>query len=508
MGSPEDSSTDNPRALQAAFMDLQQRYDQLRESRDLLSHLLDQSPAVVSLKEPGVEGRYLYLNAYWGTAFGVNVADALGKTDRDLWPPAIAAQLERIDAPVIETGRAADGVITIERADGTHHWLSWRFPVRRANGQDLLGGFAIERASTVEPLEHRVVCQARPGFMGVVYGEEEQIVEANDVFLDMLGYTREDLDSGRVNLDAITAPSSGRACEEARRQIDATGQVSLKEVELLRKDGAVVPAGLGGAVLERSPHFTWVMYILDMAEQRRLERRLRRDEAWERLGLMAAGLAHDFNNLLVVIIGNASMAASDISVSPKIRAYLQEVLSAAEQAATLVRQMLIFSGKSRITASRVPVGEIIRHLATDSVPQGVELVLDIPADLPAVTGDASQLGEALRNLVVNAIEAVGERGAVRIAGNVRRLDRPVTYPDTEIAAGDYVSLTVEDTGPGIDERLQTRIFDPFFSTKFTGRGLGLAAVHGIVRRHGGAVHVESAPGRGSRFEVLLKVAPG
>ena len=183
-------------------------------------------------------------------------------------------------------------------------------------------------------------------------------------------------------------------------------------MELLRKDGTSLPAGIGGAALDRSPRFTWVMYVLDMAEQRRVERRLRRDEAWERLGLMAAGLAHDFNNLLVVIIGNASMAASELSVSPKMRNYLQEVLSAAEQAATLVRQMLIFSGKSRITASRVrPSATSSGTWPSKGVPQGVSLVLEIKEDLPAVTGDAAQLGEALRNLVVNAIEAVGPRAA-------------------------------------------------------------------------------------------------
>lgn len=501
---PKDRSIQD---LHAHFADLQQRYDQLRRAHDLLYALLDQSPAAVSLKEPGPQGRYVYLNAQWERAFGVAVAEALGKTDRDLWNPAIAEQLEKLDVPVLETGRPADGVISMNQPDGTHDWLSWRFPVRCPSGRNLLGGFSVERSSTVEPLEHRLVCKARPGLMGVVYGEEDRIVEANEVFLNMLGYTREDLAAGRVSLDAITAPISAHTCEEARREIDAHNSVSLKEVELLRKDGSVISAGIGGSVLDRTPRFAWVMYALDMAEQRRAERLLRREEVWERLGLMAAGLAHDFNNLLVVIIGNASMAASDLSASPKIRDYLQEVLSAAEQAAVLIRQMLVYSGKARITQARVPIGEIIRNLATQKVPPGVQLVLEVPEDLPPVSGDASQLGDALRNLLENALEAVGERGLVRVSAAACRIDQPIAYHDGEIPAGEYVCLTVEDTGPGIEEHLQTRLFDPFFTTKFHGRGLGLAAAYGIVRRHGGGIHIESAPGKGTRFEVLLKVAP-
>ncbi len=494
------------RALRDALADLQNRYDQLNQRSDSIFALLDHGPAALYLKEPGPGGRFLYLNKSCETAFAIQSANALGKTDSELWPPDIAPQFERLDAAVLETGRTSDGVIVLEREDGTHLWLSWRFPVRSASGQLLIGGYSVERSSASESLEHHVVCQARPPLMGGIYGEEERIVDANDVFLSMLGFTRDELAAGKLSLDSITAPASSLTCEAIRCGIGNSGAIGLREVDLLRKDGTNIPVGIGGAALGRDPRFTWVMYVVDMAEQRRAERRMGRDEAWERLGLMAAGLAHDFNNLLAVIIGNASMAASEPSLSEKARTYLRETLSAAEQAASLVRQMLIYSGKSRIAASRVPIGDIVREMAYESVPQRVSLALDIQEDLPAVTGDAPQLSEALRNLVVNAVEAVGESGAVRICARACRLERPDTYPDTVVAPGNYVCLSVEDTGPGIDEKKQARIFDPFFTTKFHGRGLGLAAAYGIVRRHGGGIHIESAPGKGTRFDVLLKAA--
>ncbi|HWQ55442.1 MAG TPA: ATP-binding protein [Bryobacteraceae bacterium] len=510
MTAPDEGSPDELHRLRSELAEWRERSRELQERNELLEALFHQSPAAFSLKEAGGQGRYLLVNERWEQAFGRSASDAVGKSDRELWPPETAAELERIDAPVLETGHPAEGVIALPRDNGVRQWLSWRFPVRNSSGT-YLGGYSVD-VSRFSPgqntLEHRLVCQANSRLMGVLYGEEDVIIEANDVFLEMLGYTREELTGGRMTLDDISSAPSSHVCRQIRRELETANTFSLKEVEFVRKDGTIVPAGVGGAVLDRSPRMSWIMYVVDMAEQRRVERRERRDEAWERLGLTAAGLAHDFNNLLVVIIGNTSMAASDPSISGKSRAYLEEVLSAAQQAAALVRQVLVYSGKARITPARVRLNEILRELvAAEPVPAGVQVEVEIADNLPAITGDPSQLWEAFRNLVVNAIEAVDRRGAVRITAKLSHLAQPVAYPDTEIAAGDYACVSIQDTGPGIDEKLQSRIFDPFFTTKFQGRGLGLAAAYGIVRRHGGGIHVESRPGEGSRFDVLLPAAP-
>ena len=474
---------------------------------------LDRCPAAVSVKEGREQGRYLYVNAAWERAFGRRAADAVGRTDRELWPEESAAALERADEAVRESGRPAEGLITLPGDPGLKQWISWRFPFPDHSGRLLLGGLSVEAGElsvpphAEKPLEHRLVCESRSNLMGVIYGEDESILEANDVFLEMFGFSREDLAARRLSLAGMAAPSAAQCCQECLRELESTGLLRLREVDLVRADGAVLPVAIGGAVLDRNPRLSWVLYVLDVAEQRRAERRLRRDEAWERLGLMAAGLAHDFNNLLVVIIGNASMASSDPSLSHKAQAHVREVLQAAELAATLVRQMLVYSGKARITPARVMLHEVVRQVvAAETVPAGVVVEMDISEGLPAVSGDPAQLWDAVRSLVVNAIEAAGPGGAVRVSVNRCRLDEPAAYPDTEIGPGDYVCASVSDTGSGIDEQMQTRIFDPFFTTKFHGRGLGLAAAYGIVRRHGGGIHVESAPGRGSRFQILVPAA--
>jgi PAS domain S-box-containing protein len=496
---------------------LRRELSELRAWRALIEPLLDQCPAAFSLKEAAEQGRYVYLNPHWENAFGRRSEGVIGRTDRELWPAEVAGQLESIDRSVLENGRPFEGVIAVpSREDGPRQWLSWRFPVGGGDGHRYLGGCSVDVTALHAPapaagtLEHRLLCESSSGLLGVIFGEGDRIVDANDPFLAMLRYTRDDLARGGMTLLSITSPDTSHVCEEIKRELDATGTFSLKETELVRKDGTIMAAGVGGAVLETTPPRTWVAYILDMADQRRIERRLRREEAWERLGLFAAGLAHDFNNLLVVIIGNTSMAAADHSVSGKVGAHLKEVLAAAEQAATLVRQILVYSGRTRLTPTHVNLGGAMREvLAAERVPVGVHVEVGIPDDLPPVSGDLAQLREAVRSLVVNAIEAVARGGGeVRIWVRACELEHPVVYPDTELAPGEYVCTSVEDTGEGMSERLQSRIFDPFFTTKFQGRGLGLAAAYGIARRHGGGIHVESAPGKGSRFEMLLPVASG
>ncbi len=210
-------------------------------------------------------------------------------------------------------------------------------------------------------------------------------------------------------------------------------------------------------------------------------------------------------------MGNASlslMAAGDASPAGT---YLREIESAAVLAADLARQMLAYSGKGRFVVSLVDVSEIVRemgHLVGVSVPRSVLLDWQLAGDLPAVEVDATQLRQVVMNLILNASEAIGDRdGSIRVSTSVVHAGSAYfasTYmAPADLPEGDYICLDVSDTGAGMDEETMTRMFDPFFSTKFAGRGLGMAAVLGIVRGHKGAIRVESAEGRGTTVRVLL-----
>jgi CheY-like chemotaxis protein len=233
-------------------------------------------------------------------------------------------------------------------------------------------------------------------------------------------------------------------------------------------------------------------------ERRQLEEQLRQAQKLESLGLLAGGVAHDFNNLLTGILGNASLVLEILSPPEPERSMLEDVVRASERAAELTRQLLAYAGKGKFVVHPVHMSEIVREisqLVRSSIPRQVELRMDLPAELPLVEADPSQMQQLVMNLVINAAEAIGDRvGLVEVTTSVLR---PAD------GKGVLVCLRVHDTGCGMDESTKSQIFDPFYTTKFTGRGLGLAAVQGIVRSHNGSIEVKSRPGQGSTFEVLL-----
>jgi len=249
-------------------------------------------------------------------------------------------------------------------------------------------------------------------------------------------------------------------------------------------------------------------------ERRNLEEQLRHAQKLESLGLLAGGVAHDFNNLLTGILGNASLVLDIIDADPSVRAMLQDIIRASERAADLTRQLLAYAGKGKFVIEPVNVSSLVRdisELIRSSVPRTVDLSLQLTEDLPPVEGDASQIQQLVMNLVLNAVEATGERpGVVRVRTGISevRPGGPAGHLRPEAPTpGTYTRIEVSDDGCGMNETVMSQIFDPFFTTKFTGRGLGLAAALGIVRGHRGAIGVDSAEGLGSTFTVLLPAMP-
>lgn len=253
-------------------------------------------------------------------------------------------------------------------------------------------------------------------------------------------------------------------------------------------------------------------------ERMALERKLLEAQRLESLGVMAAGIAHDFNNILTTIIGNADLALLNPALDRPTRRSLQAVLDGAHRAAELTRQILAYAGKGQMqlqpTDLSLTVAGLAEQLRGTAGPQS-RLTISAGAGLPPVAADGAQLRQVLLNLVANAgeaIEAAQRAGAVDVRTGVEQLDRAALdglIHGAELPAGTYVRLTVEDDGCGMDAATAARSFDPFFSTRFLGRGLGLAAVQGIVRAHNGAMGVVSTPGAGTSFSIWLPaLAPG
>jgi signal transduction histidine kinase len=262
----------------------------------------------------------------------------------------------------------------------------------------------------------------------------------------------------------------------------------------------------------------WVGLLIermrDDEQRRRLEARFREAQKLESLGLLAGGVAHDFNNLLMIILGHASLALRDLPVTSPARDAVEQVALAAKRSAELTRQMLAFAGREPRRDSILSLAQAASEtlkLLGGTVPDGVRLQSEIE-EIPAVYADPAQIRRVLMNLVTNAAEAIGDRvGTVVVRTGIEEAGpsglRGIVGTE-DAAPGRYAFVEVEDDGCGIGPGTLARIFDPFFSTKFTGRGLGLATTLGIVRSHRGAIRVTSDPGRRTTFRVLLPISQG
>jgi signal transduction histidine kinase/ActR/RegA family two-component response regulator len=248
-------------------------------------------------------------------------------------------------------------------------------------------------------------------------------------------------------------------------------------------------------------------------ERLALERKLLEAQKLESLGVLAGGIAHDFNNLLAAILGNAELALLDLPENSPAHASISQIEMAARRAAGLTQQMLAYSGRGHFVVDRHDLNAIISETAEllrTTLPQQIELQLALAPQPPTILADATQIRQALMNLVANAAEAIGEHtGTITLSTRAWYIDQAYigrAKLTSELVEGAYVELEIADTGHGMDTATQAKIFEPFFTTKFTGRGLGLAAVLGIVRGHRGALTVQSLPGHGATFHVLLPLA--
>ena len=242
----------------------------------------------------------------------------------------------------------------------------------------------------------------------------------------------------------------------------------------------------------------------DVTERRRLEEQLQRAQRMEALGHLASGVAHDFNNLLTVIRVEADFLQEGIATNDPLREDIREIQRATDRAAGLTKQLLAFSRKQILRPQLLDLNELVAETSTmlgRLIGEDVELVTKLARELPPVMADPGQLEQVLVNLAVNARDAMPSGGVLIIETGTTAVG-----PDQrEPAASEYVTLTVADTGQGIEQRIQQQMFDPFFTTKPPGKGtgLGLSTVLGIVEQSGGHVSVESEPGRGARFTIRL-----
>ena len=248
-------------------------------------------------------------------------------------------------------------------------------------------------------------------------------------------------------------------------------------------------------------------------ERQNLERQLQHAQKMESLGILSGGIAHDFNNILTIILGHCYILKENIDSGIEREAHVRQIEAASNRAADLCRQMLTYAGESPLLQTEFSlwllVDEIVKML-TSAIKKHVTITLDMKRDIPMIIGDKGQIEQVVMNLIINANEAIGENHgtiAVRLKKIIIHSDQPeIDYFGNEILPGSYASLEVSDTGCGMSEETKRRIFEPFYTTKFTGRGLGMSAILGIVKAHNGTLQLTSTSGTGTTFKVFIPVA--
>ncbi len=301
----------------------------------------------------------------------------------------------------------------------------------------------------------------------------------------------------------------GKLFEKGNRTpvIFLTGQGDYKiDIEAMEAGAAdyLVKGEINAPLLERS-----IRYAI---ERRRAEEQLWQAQKIEAIGTLAGGIAHDFNNLLAAIIANTETALFDLPLGSPVRESLEEVVKAGIRGRDLVKQILSFSRKSEKKQKVLKLGPLITETFTflrSSLPTTIEMDLHLETNSDVIDADPSQIQQILMNLCTNATYAMrGKMGKIEVGLETITLDSKDFLPDKEMSPGDYLVLTVKDTGSGMDEEVRRRIFEPFFTTKSPGEGtgLGLSVVYGIVKSHKGGITVQGEPGKGSVFKVYLPKA--
>ena len=496
------------RRAHAALQESERRYQTLAAAAPVAIYRLD------------AQGACVYLNRRWSELTGIPAEEALGRS----WLELVSDQGKALAHEAWRRIVAGPGEYRAEHAvkhrnGSTLQVLTQVVPETDAHGRVVGWVGTLTDLTDLKEVE-----------LALVRSEERLRLALGAA--SMVSWEA-DLDAGRVEWSANAASVLGLPDDALPSDLDQAWS-------LIRSDEVIFRSGSARESLERGGPFEiearleaagaeprWILargqsraggsgqerrivgVVADVTARRQLaderaqlELKLVEAQRLESLGLLAGGVAHDFNNLLVGILGNAELALVRLMADSPARALVEEIRDAGVRAAELAQQILAYSGRGPMARQSVDLAELARdtlELLHASLPPAARLGVDAPGRAPFVEGDATQLRQVLMNLLINAGESLPQDG-----GDVRVRLEPLTLPATDDSAPTHwIALDVVDTGVGMDPQTRARIFDPFYTTRATGRGLGLAVVHGIVRAHGGTIEVDSDPGRGTRMRVLL-----
>ena len=461
------------------------------------------------------QGEHVYANSAFARMMGFESAQTMmGKSWREIYDHRDIALLEdQVRESLAQSGKWS-GQISIRRQDHSRIPIEMTITVMAQGGtvcvaRDITRRLAAERARTETEIKYRALIEqvaavsyiAELGVHGVWLYVSPQVET-------IFGYTPNEWlsqsDQWTQFIPAEDHPiihAAEEACVSARR--------FQAEYRITRKDGQIIWVSDTAVVVPGSDnHPLMEGIIVDITERKALENQLQQARRMEAVGRLAGGIAHDFNNLLTIIEGYVEMATNRSAAQPELRSDLQHIGDASERAGTLVRQLLAFSRKQVLKPKILDLNSIVLNLdklLRRLLAETVEMKTIAGKDVGAVKADPSQIEQVIMNLVVNARDAMPNGGRILIETSNVELDDTYAQDHATVRPGRYVMLAVTDTGIGMTSDTVAHIFEPFYTTKESGRGtgLGLSTVYGIVKQSGGYIWVYSEPEKGTTFKVYL-----
>ncbi len=495
-------------ALQAGAMLLRLWSDlALRENEEVFRQFLDHSPAYIFFKDDSL--KYSILSRNHENLFGKPISEMIGKRANDLFPPEAASKMDAGDRGVLSEGRE----LSYEVQVNGRWYTNIKFPITISGNPPSIAGYSIDitdrkRAEeAISAEKEQLATTLRSIGDGVITTDiEGRILIMNKVAEDLTGQTQDEARGRPFGTVLSTSPESTlNAFVRLFDEVVSVGHIAETEghLELFSRSGGRHEIAASAAPL-RAPSGTItgiVTVIRDMTEKLKMLESLRRIDKLDSLGLLAGGIAHDFNNLLFGILGHIDLARMSKNDPEKVLSHLDMALGVYSRARDLTQQLLTISKGATPKRKAGQLADIIKESATFAV-SGSNAVVEFAfeRDLRLCQIDENQVAQVISNIVINAQQAMPLGGRIVIsAGNMRLKSGEV--PSLE--AGNYVRVSIADSGIGIPPDLLGRIFDPFFSTKQMGNGLGLSICYSIMRKHDGLIVVESEQGTGTTFHLYF-----
>lgn len=418
--------------------------------------------------------------------------------------------ISAIRTPV--SGSQRGTVVRVRNVRGEVCWTEWngkaifdgnRVLEYHVVGRDITDRKKMEDALIKSEANFRKLAEASP--VGIYIFQDGAICYANSALLNLTGYCKEEI-IGRDPFNLLTHPDSTAIIRENSIVRLQGENISPYKVRLVGRNGEDIWGYLSADIIDYESRPAIVGVIIDVTKSLKLEEEILKASQLKSLGVLAGGIAHDFNNILTVIAGNTSIAKTRYYDRDDALELLDEIETATSQARTLTQQLLTFSKGGVPVKETASIKEVIKESAMFVLRgSNVRCEFNIPDDLWTVDIDKGQINQVISNLIINADQAMPEGGVLRVsAENIEvHLGESSALP-----ARHRVSIAIEDQGIGIPEGYLEKIFDPYFTTKQQGHGLGLATSYSIIKRHGGDIQVESQVGIGTKFTICIPALVG